>query len=209
MVAGAGRIDGASDCYLPFRSYFELGELGREWRKDQKTRGAAVSSVCFHCGSHHDDIQGKARPTDAPAHDSVGGISSSYQFFMLHVGALLMRRHSFWCRACRSTARSRPRGGLLVNTGKVEGCERCGDDTNYEWNNKIFGPKTGKDAGAASVRAQARGHALAKDASPGKWVLVGCFERRRRAPDLSRCSRGPGGRRRGLFQQHRAPACFV
>ena len=94
MVAGAGRIDGANDCCLFSRSYFEPGELGREWRKDQKTKGAAASSMNFHWGSHHDNTQGKARPTDAPAHDSVDGISSSYQFCMLHEGALLMRRHS-------------------------------------------------------------------------------------------------------------------
>ena len=124
MVAGAGRIDKASDCYLLFRSHFELGEPGKEWCKDQKTKGAAVSSMYFCWGSHHDDTQGKARPTDAPAHDSVDGIPSSYQFFMLHEGALLMRRHSCWCRACRGIARGGPRGGLLVNTGKAEGCER-------------------------------------------------------------------------------------
>ena len=79
VVAGAGRVDKAYDCYLLFRSYFELDELGKEWRKDQKTKGAAVSSMYFHWGSHHDDIQGKAWPTDAPAHGSVDGISSSYQ----------------------------------------------------------------------------------------------------------------------------------
>ena len=48
VVAGGGRIDKASDCYLLFRSYFELGELGREWRKDQKTKSAAVSPMYFH-----------------------------------------------------------------------------------------------------------------------------------------------------------------
>ena len=36
-------------------------------------------------------------------------------------------------------------------------------------------PKTGKDAGAVRVRAQARGHALAEDVNPGKWVLVECL----------------------------------
>ena len=161
VVAGGGRIDKASDCYLLFRSFLELGELGWEWRKDQKTKGAAVSSMYFHWGSHDDDIQGKARPTDAPAHDSADGISPSYQFSMLHEGALLMRRHSCWCRACRGIARDGPRGGILVNAGKVEGFERCGGDMNYEWNNKICGPKTGKDVGSASVRAQARGCVIA------------------------------------------------
>ena len=142
VVAGGGRIGKANDCYLLFRSYFEPGELGKEWRKDQKTKGVAVSSMYFHWGSHHDDTQGKARPTDAPVHDSVGGISSSYQLLVLHEGALLMRRHPFWCRACRGIARGGPRGGPLVNTGNVEGCERFGDDTNCEWNSRICAPKT-------------------------------------------------------------------
>ena len=30
VVAGAGRINKASDCYPLFRSYFEPGELGKE-----------------------------------------------------------------------------------------------------------------------------------------------------------------------------------
>ena len=98
---------------------------------------AAAGLAAEEPSNHHDDIQGKARPTDAPAHDSVDCISPSYLFFMLHEGALLLRRHSCWCRACRGIARGGPRGGLLVNTGKAEGCGRCGDDTNYEWNSKI------------------------------------------------------------------------
>ena len=33
----------------------------------------------------------------------------------------------------------------------------------------------GKNAGAASVRAQARGHELSEDVTPGKWVIAECF----------------------------------
>ena len=82
---------------------------------------------------------------------------SSYQYYMERDCHVLMRKHSYWCRACRRVARRT--AGALSASFKVSGCERTGRF--YEWTNKTCGPKSGSDgAYAVNKRTQERGHGL-------------------------------------------------
>ena len=83
---------------------FELGESGIAWRMGQAAKGGAISPMYFHWASYHGETSG-LRPKDPVGHDTVDGISSSYQYFMERDCHVLVRRYSFWCRACRRVAR--------------------------------------------------------------------------------------------------------
>ena len=100
--AGAGsdkgwRIDKAHDFYRLLRPHFELGESGIAWRMGQAAKGGAVSSMYFHW-AYHEETNG-LRPKDPVGHDTVDGISSSYQYYMERDCHVLMRKYSCWCRA--------------------------------------------------------------------------------------------------------------
>ena len=168
-----GRIDKAHDCYHLLRSHFELGESGIAWRSEQAAKGGAVSSMYFHWASYHEETNG-LRPKNPLGHNTVDGISSSYQYYMERDCHVLMRKHSCWCRACRHVVRRT--AGALSASSKVSGCERTG--SYYEWTNKTCGPKSGSDgASAVNKRTQERSHELAAggDLAVGNWVLVECF----------------------------------
>ena len=77
----------------------------------------------FHWASYHEETNG-LRPKDPVGHDTVDGISSSYQYYMERDCHVLMRKYSCWCRACRRVARRIV--GTLSASFKVSGCERTG-----------------------------------------------------------------------------------
>ena len=105
---------------------FELGESGIAWRREQAAKGGAVSPMYFHWASYHEETNG-LRPKNPVGHNTVDGISSSYQYYMERDCHVLMRKHSCWCRACRRVARRT--AGALSASFKVSGCERTGSTT--------------------------------------------------------------------------------
>ena len=116
------------------------------------------------------------RPKDPVGHDTVDGISSSYQHHMERDCHVPMRKCSCWCRACCRVARRT--AGALSASSKVSGCECTG--SYYEWTNKTCGPKSGSGgASAVNKRTQERGHELAAGGDPavGSWALVECFSK--------------------------------
>ena len=124
---------------------FELGESGIAWRMGQAAKGGAVPSMYFNWASYHEETNG-LRPKDPVGHDTVDGISSSYQYYMERDCHVLMRKYSCWCRACRCVARRTV--GALSASFKVSGCERTG--SYYEWTNKTCGPMSGSDGAFTS-----------------------------------------------------------
>jgi|SouAtlMetagenome_1021521.scaffolds.fasta_scaffold12466_2 hypothetical protein len=177
---------------------FELGESGIAWRMGQAAKGGAVPSMYFNWASYHEETNG-LRPKDPVGHDTVDGISSSYQYYMERDCHVLMRKYSCWCPACRRVARRTV--GALSAGFKVSGCERTGRF--YEWTNKTCGPKSGSDgASAVNKRTQERGHELAAggDLSVGSWVLVECFSYKE---DDMWLGRELGRPRRGVLEEAR------
>ena len=59
----AGRIDKAYDCYFPFWSYFELGELGKEWCKKPEVEGRGRLFCVLPLG-----LPPRRYPGQGPAH---------------------------------------------------------------------------------------------------------------------------------------------
>ena len=85
---------------------FELGESGIAWRMGQAAKGGAVPSMYFNWASYHEETNG-LRPKDPVGHDTVDGISSSYQYYMERDCHVLMRK------CCAGAARAAAlRGGL-------------------------------------------------------------------------------------------------
>jgi len=78
-VRASDRVDTASDCFLIFRAYFELGEHGKAWRAKKVAKGAAITSMFFHWVPSSDIAPSRAA---IPVHESVVGISTCYQFFV-------------------------------------------------------------------------------------------------------------------------------
>ena len=127
VVAGAGCIDKASDCYLLFRSYFELGELGKEWRKTRRRR-ARPSRRCTFTGAPTTTTP-RARPGPLtrlraiPQTASRRRTSSSWLFSESH------RVNSIFPRLSPQP-RGNPRRSIANHVGifwrkKSEECVRC------------------------------------------------------------------------------------
>ena len=83
-VSGAVRSPG--ECHEAWKGHFETAEYVAAAKKE----GRAVSAFFFHWAGP-DDIK---RPPGTPKFDSLEGIKSSYQFFMLKSGE--GRRSCLW-----------------------------------------------------------------------------------------------------------------
>lgn len=107
------------------------------------------------------------------------GITSSYQYFMLRQGAVLVRRHSCWCSACFDVAIAGPgEATKLTSEYTVPGCVHVGkgEAAMYEWHNKSCRVRSGCEVGQPDQRARSRGVELAAQGiQPGEWLLVECF----------------------------------
>ena len=64
-----------------------------------------------------------------PAFEKLEGIKSTYQFFMLKPGEVLMRIPACWCSACFDVAERGPsRGTALGSYYTATDCSRPGDE---------------------------------------------------------------------------------
>lgn len=163
----SGVVRSPVECFEAWQNHFETAE----YRAAAKKEGKAVSAFFFHWAGL-DDIK---RPPGMVKFDSLEGIKSSYQFFMLKSGEVLMRGHACWCEACFvAAAGGAGRETALDSVYVVDGCKRRGDEL-YEWTNKSCRASEGGDVGKPDERARARGHALAVGLPVGCWVLVECF----------------------------------
>ena len=163
-----GLMASAEECYRAWRSHFET----EAWRKDAEGSMRAVSAIYFHWA----DVDEIVRPATDVQFARLTGISSSYQYFMLREGEVLMRPHSCWCPACLNVAVAGPgHGTRLTSAYEVLGCAKRGNSL-YEWRNASCRAKSGAEASSPDLRAREHGHELAAAGLiPGQWVLVEAF----------------------------------
>ena len=163
-----GLMASAEECYLAWRSHFET----EEWREHAVGSKAAVTAIYFHWAGEGAIV----RPATDVQFDTLVGISSCYQYFMIREGEVLMRPHSCWCPACFDVAVAGPGAGTHLPTNyEVVGCAKAGNPF-YQWHNASCRAKTGAEASSPDQRARAHGHALAAAGlEPGQWVLVEAF----------------------------------
>ena len=161
----------AQDCYSKWKSHFE----SERWRIGAKKEKRSVTSMYFHWAGPG-DIK---RPIADEHFDRVQGISSSYQFFMLREGEVLMRRYSCWCPACFDIAMAGPLGGMLLSSYAGYAVAECtrGHSSFYLWSNKGCRAKPGASVLAPHNRAVQHGHDIAAHLTRdgGDWVLVEAF----------------------------------
>ena len=169
----SGQVASSDDCFQMWRNFFEVGAKGEAWRQQQRSEKKPISAMHFHWVASADIY----RPDKgAVEYDCVEGISSSYQYFMLRQGGVLIRNHSCWCRACFKVAMGGPgagraTSGLDADYG-VHGCVHATGEF-YEWGNKSCRCIRGVDAAGPDERARGRGEELASQGViPGQWVLV-------------------------------------
>ena len=153
--------------------FFEVGAKGKTWRQQQRSEKKPISAMHFHWVTSADIY----RPDKgAVEYDCVEGISSSYQYFMLRQGGVLIRNHSCWCRACFKVAMGGPGAGRATSGLDADyGVHECVHATEefYEWSNKSCRCIRGGDAAGPDERARGRGEELASQGViPGQWVLV-------------------------------------
>ena len=163
-----GLMASAEECYLAWRSHFET----EEWREHAVAFKAAVTAIYFLWAGEGAIV----RPATDVQFDTLVGISSSYQYFMLREGEVLMRPHSCWCPACFDVAVAGPGAGTRLPTDYVVvRCAKAGNPF-YEWCNASCRAKTGADAGSPDLRARTHGRSIAAAGlEPGQWVLVEAF----------------------------------
>lgn len=163
-----GLMASAHECFEAWRSHFETDA----WRADAKGSMRSVSAIYFHWAGEG----AISRPVTDVQFERLVGISSSYQYFMLREGEVLMRPHSCWCPACFDVAVAGPgRGTRLTSEYEVRGCAKTGNSF-YAWHNGNCRAKSGVEASSPDQRARERGHTLAAAGlEPGQWVLVEAF----------------------------------
>ena len=170
VATTSGLMASALDCFEAWQGHFETGE----WRAAAVAVKRPVTGIYFHWAGLEDIV----RPPTAQ-YEVLEGISHSYQFFMLRQGAVLMRRHSCWCKACFAVAMGGPgEGTCLTSDYEVPACERTGADVAvfYQWHNASCRAKAGGEVAQPDKRAREHGHALAAAGMvPGEWVLAECF----------------------------------
>jgi len=137
----------AEECYRAWQSHFDTDA----WRAAHSTR--AVSAIYFHWAGEG-AIQ---RPATDVQFDRLTGLSSSYQYFMLREGEVLMRPYSCWCPACFIVAEAGPGCGTgLTSTYEVPGCIKTGNPF-YSWRNASCRAKSGAEASSPDKRAREHG----------------------------------------------------
>ena len=108
----SGQVASSDDCFQMWRIFFEVGAKGEAWRQQQRSEKKPISAMHFHWVASADIY----RPDKgAVEYDCVEGISSSYQYFMLRQGGVLIRNHSCWCRACFKVAMGGPGAGRATS----------------------------------------------------------------------------------------------
>jgi hypothetical protein len=162
-----GLMASAEECCSAWKNYFETDE----WRADAAVSARKVKAFFFHWGAEGAIV----RPASDKQFDRLVGISSSYQYFMLREGEVLMRSYSCWCPACFDVAVAGPGVGTRLNSQyEVYECAYEADPL-YRWRNASFRAKTGPGASSPDQRAREQGRTLTVRARPGQWVLVEAF----------------------------------
>jgi hypothetical protein len=157
----------AEECCSAWKSHFETDK----WRAEAAVSARKVKAFFFHWGAEGAIF----RPAADKQFDRLVGISSSYQYFMLREGEVLMRTYSCWCPACLDVAVAGPGVGTRLNSRyEVHECAK-GADPLYRWRNASCRAKIGPGASSPDKRAREQGHKLAVGAKPGRWVLVEAF----------------------------------
>ena len=161
----------AEECHNAWKQYFETDA----WRHDAKNSMRAVSAIYFHWVSEKGDNTIK-RPMMEVHFDRLNGISSSYQYYMIRQGEVLMRSYSCWCPACYNVAVAGPSTGTsLSSVYEVRGYVNAGNQL-YEWRNASCRAKNGPEASSPDERARKHGHELATTGiKPNQWILVEAF----------------------------------
>ena len=163
-----GLMASAEECYRAWKGHFE----SPAWREGAAGSTRAVSAIFFHWAGEGAIV----RPATDVQFDRLTGISSSYQYFMLREGEVLMRPYSCWCPACCDAAAAGPGARMRFNASyELPGCAKAGNPL-YAWRNASCRAKNGAEASSPDKRAREHGHALAAAGiSPGQWVLVEAF----------------------------------
>ena len=162
----------AEQCFEEWESHFDTDK----WRQSARDSKRSVSAIYFHWAGPN-DIK---RPSVDEQFERIVGISSSYQFFMLREGEVLMRKHSCWCSSCFDVATAGSSRGMQLSSYAgytVKGCTNIGTSF-YEWSNKNCRAITGLSSCSPNLRARRRSHDLAENHLARKgyqWVLFEAY----------------------------------
>ena len=133
-----------------------------------------LTQLCCESASRRAAQGQAARGATDVQFDRLTGIFSSYQYFVLREGEVLMRPYSCWCSACFAVAVAGPGVGRLTSDYKVSGCAKSPNplvrNPLYEWRNASCRAKTGAQASNPDKRAREHG---TRSRRKGLWLASG------------------------------------